>query len=237
MSSAFLDFLFPPSCPVCGQSVSEHGQLCAACWNQIDWISDPKCAKCGYPFPANLEYNGRTLCPNCIAKKTKLDWLRSACVYDEASRNIILPFKHNARLQYQNAMSRAMFALLREIPKRDLTVMPIPLAARRLWVRGYNQAALLARPIAKHLGTKIDYDSVFRKHTPDMGHKNAAMRRQNIAGVFSIRRPDKIRGRAILLVDDVYTTGATMGELARVLKKAGAAWVGAITFCRVVRAI
>jgi ComF family protein len=235
----FLDFLFPPTCPICGESVSEHGQICAACWNRFDWISDPKCAKCGYPFPANLDHADKMLCPNCATKKKKLDWMRGACVYDGASRNIMLPFKHGGRLEFRDPMSRAMIAMLGEIPPAGsgATIMPVPLAGRRLWRRGYNQAALLARPIAKRLGAEIDYDSIGRKHRPDMGRKNARMRAENIRGAFIIRRPDKIKGRAILLVDDVFTTGATFNELAKVLKRAGAAWVGGITFCRVVRAI
>jgi ComF family protein len=243
MLTAFLDFLFPPACPVCGARVSAHGQMCAVCWNRFDWISAPMCAKCGYPFPANLERGGKLLCPNCIAKKTKLDWMRTACVYDDASRGIMLPFKHGARLEYRDIMARAMIPLLHELPEcgpqadADAIILPVPLAWRRLWRRGYNQAALLARPIAKHLGAKIDHDSVRRKHCADMGHKNARQRAENVRGVFKVLRPGRIRGRRILLVDDVFTTGATFNELAKVLKRAGAVWVGGITFCRAVRAI
>jgi ComF family protein len=187
------------------------------------------------------------LCPDCAKNsaaltKKGIDWMRSAAVYDEASRNMMLPFKHGGKLQYADPMSRAMIPLLREIPIsgpkiENIVVMPVPLAGRRLWKRGYNQAALLARPIARHLGVQVDYDSVRRKYRKDMGHKNAAMRKRNIAGVFHVRSADKIKGRAILLVDDVYTTGATFGELAKALKRAGATWVGGITFCRVIRAI
>ena len=115
--------------------------------------------------------------------------------------------------------------------------MPVPLANRRLFKRGYNQATLLARPIAKVLGINIDIDSVRRIHRPDMGHKNARERAENIHGVFSVVCPDKIRGKRILLVDDVMTTGATFSELCRVLMRAGASAVYGVTFCRVVRAI
>jgi ComF family protein len=217
--------------------VSEHGQLCADCWNKFDWIGAPLCARCGYPFPAGIDNDGGMLCPDCIGKKTRLDWMRSACVYDETSRGVTLPFKHGGRLEYRDLMARSMIAALRGLDGKDVVVLPVPLAALRLWKRGYNQAALLARPLAKRLGAKVDYDSVTRIHRADMGHKNAAQRKRNVAGVFRVRRPGKIRGRAILLVDDVFTTGATFGELARVLRKSGATWVGGATFCRVVRAI
>lgn len=235
-----MDFLFPPTCPVCSAAVSSHGQMCMACWNKFNWISDPKCKKCGYPFPANIDNDKNMLCPNCIAKKTKLDWMRAACVYDDASRYVMLPFKHGGHLEYRDLMARAIIQMMRELPNAlhaELLILPVPLAYRRLWKRGYNQASLIARPAAKYLNAQIDYDSVRRKYRPDMGHKSASQRKRNIAGVFTVHRPDKIRGRAILIIDDVYTTGATFEELARVLKRNGATWVGGITFCRTVRAI
>ena len=236
MIGRILDFLFPPLCPICGASVFGHGQICADCWNRFDWISEPMCARCGYPFPADLK-GGEMLCPDCMINKSKMDWMRGACVYDDASRGVMLPFKHGGRLEFQDLMIRAMIAALRGLPEGDLIVMPVPLATKRLWKRGYNQAALLSRGIARHLKAKIDFDSVRRKFRADMGHKHRSARQRNIAGVFNVRRPAAIQGRAILLVDDVYTTGATFDELAKVLKRAGAAWVGGITFCRVVRAI
>jgi ComF family protein len=241
MLSAFLDFLFPPKCPNCGNSVSSSGQMCAKCWDKISWITNPCCAKCGLPFPANLGFGENTLCPNCASHKSKLDWMRSACVYDDASRDIILPFKHASKLEYTDIIANAMILAMRDIKKTgigdDFIVMPVPLAYRRLFKRGYNQAGLVSKPIAKHLAAKIDYDSVARIYRKDMGHKNATERQKNISGVFNVTHPENIREKNILLVDDVFTTGATFNELAKVLKKSGAKWVGGITFCRVVRAI
>ncbi len=233
----FVDFLFPPACPICDTPVSIHGELCAECWTAIDWIVRPYCVKCGYPFPADLDLGGMPLCPICASGKSELDWIRSACVYDAASRSAMLPFKHGGRIKYARFMSRAMIWALRDIDVEVDVVMPVPLATRRLFHRGYNQATLLARPIAHALGVKMDVDSVRRKYRPDMGHKNARQRLENIHGVFSAVKPDKIRGRKILLVDDVMTTGATFSELRHVLMRAGAAAVYGVTFCRVVRAI
>lgn len=252
--SGALDFLFPSSCPICGEPVGEQGTLCPDCWGKFNWISDPKCCVCGYPFAANLDLGARPLCPVCAVGQNELDWLRSACVYDEFSRNVMLPFKHAGALKYRKIMSRAMINSLRElgagdsgpgtisinsrslVPSPNL-VLPVPLAYSRLWKRGYNQAALLARPIAKHLGIPMDVNSVRRKYRPDMGHKNARQRAENIRGVFKVAHPERIKGKTILLVDDVMTTGATFAELRRVLRRAGAAAVYGVTFCRVVRAI
>ena len=180
---------------------------------------------------------GAPLCPVCASGKNELDWIRSACIYDDASRSAMLPFKHGGRIKYSQFMSRAMIWALRDMDVDADIVMPVPLASRRLFKSGYNQATLLARPIARALGVPMDLDSVRRKYRPDMGHKNARQRMENIHGVFSVVNPNKIRGRKILLVDDVMTTGATFAELRRVLIRAGASAVYGVTFCRVVRVI
>ena len=232
-----VEFLFPPACPLCDTPVSTHGELCAGCWCAINWIDDPKCVKCGYPFPADLDLGGVPLCPTCASGNCELDWIRSACVYDDASRAAMLAFKHGGRVSYARFMSRAMIWALRDIDVDVDIVMPVPLANRRLFKRGYNQATLLARPIANVLKVDMDLDSVRRIYRPDMGHKNARQRMENIHGVFNVVKPDAIRGKRILLVDDVMTTGATFSELRRVLMRAGASAVHGVTFCRVVRAI
>ena len=233
----FFNFIFPPTCPVCGDSVESHGALCAKCWSGFNWISNPKCFKCGYPFPADLDLGPKPMCPHCAAGECDLDYIRSACVYDDISKNIMLPFKHASKLKYQTIMSRAMINALRDLDLDIDIVMPVPLAWRRLFKRGYNQATLLARPIAKHFNAVLYVDTLSRKYKPDMGHKNAKQRRENVRGVFKVLDSDKIRGKKILLVDDVMTSGATFYELNRILRKAGVSAVYAVSFCRVVHAI
>jgi len=152
----------------------------------------------------------------------------------------MLPFKHAGALKYQKIMTRAMIASLREMEACEKVpdlIIPVPLAYRRLWKRGYNQATLLARPISRSFNIPMDVSSVKRKYRPDMGHKNAKQRARNIRGVFKVVRPERVRGKTILLVDDVMTTGSTFAELRRVLKRAGATAVYGIAFCRTVRAI
>ena len=234
---SLIDFIYPPACPLCGTPVSIHGELCADCWMSFDWISGAKCARCGYPFSSDWETNVVYLCPTCASGNGELDWIRCACVYDDVSRSAMLPFKHGGRINYAYFMSRAMIWSLRDIDVDADVVMPVPLAGRRLFYRGYNQATLLARPIANALGVPMDYDSVRRKYRPDMGHKNARERAQNIHGVFHVVCPEKIRGKKILLVDDVMTTGATFSELRRELVRAGAAAVYGVTFCRIARTV
>ena len=234
---AFIEFLFPPACPLCDAPVSTHGQLCADCWGAINWIDNPKCVKCGYPFPADIDLGGAPLCPVCASGQCELDWIRCACVYDDVSRSAMLPFKHAGRTKYSLFMSHAMIWALRDINVDADVVMPVPLANKRLFKRGYNQATLLARPISRALNIKMDLDSVVRTHREMMGHKNARERAENIRGVFSVVNPDAVRGKRILLVDDVMTTGATFSELRRILVRSGAAAVYGVAFCRAVRAI
>ena len=233
----YVEFLFPATCPLCGTPVSTNGELCADCWCAFNWIGRPCCEQCGYPFPANLDLGLHPMCPNCAAGGCVLDLIRSACTYDDASRGAVLPFKHAGRVNYATFMARAMIWAMRDVDISPDIVMPVPLAYGRLFHRGYNQSTLLARPIANAFDIDMDLTSVHRAYRPDMGHKNAAQRAENIHGVFNVVRPDKIRGRRILLVDDVMTTGATFGELRRVLVNAGATAVYGVTFCRVVRAI
>ena len=177
------------------------------------------------------------MCPHCAAGECELDFIRSACVYDDVSKNIMLPFKHASCLKYQKLMSHAMTSCLQDLKFDVDIVLPVPLANRRLFKRGYNQATLLARPIAKYFNAKLDVDSVRRKYKPDMGHKTAKQRRENVHGVFRVVDKDIFRGKKVLLVDDVMTSGATFYELNRILRNAGVSAVYAVSFCRVVHAI
>jgi len=230
---SFIEFVFPATCPLCNARVSTHGELCDDCWTSFNWIDGAKCVKCGFPFASSFDLSPNMLCPTCAAGKAELDLIRSACVYDDASKMAMLPYKHAGHTQYARFMSRAMIWALRDTDISPDVVMPVPLANRRLFYRGYNQATLLARPIAKAFGVRMDLDSVLRKYRENMGHKSSKQRVANVHNVFTVRHPDKIKGKKILLVDDVMTTGATFNELKRVLTNAGATAVYGVTFCRV----
>ena len=232
-----LDFLFPPTCPLCGVRVEQHGELCINCFSSFNWIDGPKCVHCGYPFPAGFEPGPARLCVMCAVGGCQLDIIRSACVYDDASRAAMLPFKHCGKIGYGRFMSQMMIWALSDTDIQPDVIMPVPLATRRLRHRSYNQATILARPIARVYGLPLDVDSVRREFRPDMGHKTPQQRRENIHNVFNVVKPDKIRGKKILLVDDVMTSGATFMEMHRVLMNAGAKAVYGVSFCRVARAL
>ena len=156
--------------------------------------------------------------------------------YDEASRRLILAFKHGDRLHLAPAfdgwMRRAGTELLAEA---DL-VVPVPLHWTRLFARRYNQAALLAHAIHAAGGPPVAADWLIRRRrTPSQGKRNAAARERNVRGAFALKPGRTVKGRRIVLVDDVFTTGATVGECARVLRRAGAAAVEVLTLARTVR--
>ena len=234
---SLIEFIYPSSCPLCNAHVETHGELCSDCWTSFNWIDGAKCIHCGFPFASSFDLGPNMMCPTCASGKCELDLIRSACVYDDASRAAMLPYKHGGRIQYARFMSRAMIWALRDTDISPDVVMPVPLANKRLWSRGYNQATLLARPIARAFGVRMDLDSISREYRENMGHKTSAQRAQNVHNVFTVRNPDKIKGKKILLVDDVMTTGATFNELYKVLTAAGATAVYGVTFCRVAHTV
>lgn len=230
--NSILDFLFPPDCPVCGKPVKSIGTLCTECFTEIDWINGTRCETCGYPFP---DYGGRVeKCPACIIKGGKIKQMRSACVYDEASRKIVLPFKHTGKLRFGITMAGAMANVMSELDKPDL-IIPVPLAYWRQVRRGYNQALVLAKLLGKHSDIPIAGGLISRKYRQNQGHKSLKERKANISGVFRVKRPDAVKGKSILIIDDVITTGATLNELAKVLLKAGAKQISAVCFARAVK--
>jgi ComF family protein len=230
-----LDLLLPPRCLACGQPVAATGTLCAGCWRGITFLGAPCCAHCGYPFDFDVGPGG--LCGACLAAAPQFDRARAAMRYDDASRSLILALKHGDRLHLAPPlaqwMHRAGAALLADAEVQ----LPVPLHWTRLFARRYNQAAVLAHALVGAGGPPVAADCLIRRRrTPSQGHKNASARRRNVAGAFLVKRPDQVRGKRVVLIDDVLTTGATVEECARVLKRAGAARVDVLTLARVVRA-
>jgi len=232
---AALDLLLPPRCLACGAMVEANGLLCPACWSGLSFIAPPLCESCGLPFAFAVA--ARTRCAACLADPPPFERARAALIYDDASRRLILGFKHADRTEAAPAfgrwLARAGAALLADA---DL-VVPVPLHRWRLFQRRYNQAALLAHAVGGGLaGRPVAADLlVRRRRTPSQGGLGRQGRRRNVAGAFALKpgQADRLRGRRILLIDDVHTTGATLLECARALRRAGAAAVDALTLARV----
>lgn len=230
----FLDLLLPPRCLSCGVTVPALGTLCVGCWREITFLGAPCCACCGYPFDFDLGANG--LCGACAAQTPAFDRARAAMRYDDASRQLVLALKHGNRLHLAPTLAQWMRRAGAELLAEADLLVPVPLHWTRLFARRYNQAAVLALALAKSGGLAVSADCLIRRRrTPSQGRKNASARRRNVAGAFVLRRAGEVRGKRVVLVDDVLTTGATVEECARVLKRAGAAKVDVLALARAVR--
>ena len=234
LAASMIDVLLPPRCLACGTAVGKAGVLCAECWRGLTFLGLPCCAICGLPFEFDLGHS--VLCGDCARRAPSFDHARAALRYDDASRKLILGFKHGDRLHPAPAfgqwLKRAGAELIRDA---DLAV-PVPLHWTRLFARRYNQAAVLANALRAAGGPPVAPDTLQRaRATPPQGRGNREARHRNVAAAFAVRPGHGFAGKRLLLIDDVFTTGATVSECARILKRAGAARVDVLTLARTVR--
>lgn len=209
-----------------------QGALCPKCWAGLTFITAPACAACGYPFPHG--YPEGVLCGNCTRLAPAFDSARAAFAYDEGSRHLILRFKHAEATEGLPTLAGWLFAAGQDVLSRADVIVPVPLHPRRLFARRFNQAAHLARALARRTGVALDLFSLRRvKNTESQGRMNAVKRAQNVRGAFSASG-EAFGGKVVAVVDDVFTTGATADQCARTLKKAGATGVHVLTLARVV---
>ncbi len=235
-----LDALLPPRCLACRVVVDSPGALCADCWQGLDFIAGPVCHACGTPFA--FEIGPRALCGACAARRPRYDRARSALIYNDRSRDLILGLKHGDRTEVAPSLARWLGRAGAELLAEADIVAPVPLHRWRLLARRHNQSALLAHALMTHApsgaGDRLVPDLlVRRRRTPSQGGLNARERRRNVAGAFAVRPAwrDRLAGKRVLLIDDVHTTGATLEACARALRRAGAAGMDALTVARVVR--
>jgi len=235
VAKALLDLLFPPLCIGCRGQVSDAG-FCAACWSQVTFLDGPSCACCGLPFGVALD--GEMLCAGCLATPPAFDSARAILSYDEHSRAAILGLKHADRLELVPGFARWLGRSGRAVLERCDLVVPVPLHRGRLWQRRYNQAAELARRLARDWNLVCDPLALIRSRaTPSQGAMaSAKARRRNVQRAFRVPDSARIAGRCVLLLDDVVTTGATVEACARALKRAGAKEVHVLALARVVKA-
>ena len=232
-----LDLVLPPRCLGCGGIVERQGRLCAGCWRGLTFLAAPLCRSCGYPLPGAAAAD--PLCGGCTLEPPAFGRARAALRYDEGARGLILAFKHADRTDSAPAfgrwLARAGGALLAEA---DL-IAPVPLHRWRLLKRGYNQAAVLARALARESALPLVPDLLQRRRaTPSQQGLSAQARLANVTPASFRPHPwqrRRLAGRRVLLIDDVMTTGATVGACAEVLLDAGAAQVDVLTLARVVR--
>lgn len=232
-----LDAVLPPRCLGCGVVVGEPATLCAACWSKVTFLEGPACACCGLPFAHDL--GPGALCGACTRARPAFERARAVFRYDEGSRGLILAFKHADRTDAVPAFTLWLQRAGAELLDEAGIIAPVPLHRWRLLGRRYNQSALLANALAARSGRTAVPDLLLRRRaTPPQGRLSAAARRRNLAGAFAVhpRWQGSLAGRRVLLIDDVLTSGATVEEAARVLRRAGASAVDVLTLARVVLA-
>lgn len=236
LSSRALDAILPSRCLSCGRPVDYVGALCPTCWEGIDFIAPPFCVCCGFPFM--FDTGPDALCGVCAGAPQAFDRARFVMRYDDASKGLVLGFKHHDRTEGAPAYGEWLARAGRELTEDADLLAPVPLHRLRLFARRYNQAALLCRALSVRVGLPVVPDLLIRKrHTPPQGRLSASARRRNVAGAFEVNpaRRVELDGRRVLLVDDVMTTGATVSACARVLRRHGAAAVDVLVLARVVR--
>ena len=225
-----LDFALPPRCPACGTITAEVDLFCDGCWREVEFLGGG-CATCGLP----LEATGAETCGACLAEPPPLTRIRSAVAYGDTARSLVLRLKYGRKTALARTMAHYMRRPLGELTPGALLV-PVPLHRRRLWGRGFNQAALVATELARTGGCQADPLLLRRtRHTPRLKGMSVSERRRAVGGAFAVRAGRAVRGRNIILVDDVYTSGSTAAACARLLKRNGAASVELLTWARVVR--
>ncbi len=224
-----LDVLLPPVCPVCGEPVYENTTLCPKCFGALHFITDPCCRVCGRPFPFDML--GDPVCANCLSSTPLFHKARAVVIYDQMAKKIILPFKHGDRLDFTPLIAKMMAARDKEMIENADYIIPVPLHRLRLLKRKYNQSALLARALTKNFHKAYVPDGLKRiRSTPKQGKLSPDERVHNVAKAFRVNLHYDFKGKSILLIDDVLTTGATANECTKILLKAGAKQVDILTF-------
>jgi ComF family protein len=228
-----LDFALPPRCPGCAAIVGEPHLFCLDCWSALAFLGPPCCARCALPFDYG---EGDVICGRCLAEPPAYDRLRAAVAYGEIARAVALKLKYGGRPGIAETVARFM---QRHLDGAEAPLLaPVPLHRWRIWRRGYNQAALIAAALGRRTGLEARLDLVERiKPTPVLRGMGPRERARAVRGAFRVnpRHKADVKGRAITVVDDVYTSGATANACARILKRAGAAEVNILCWARVVR--
>lgn len=237
--SPLLDILYPSFCPVCG--LKNTFNLCLSCWEKIEPFNSPLCPKCGRPFSSEVavSHSPDHLCSDCRDTRSYFDRAISVGPYEGTLAEAIHLFKYRGRKGLARPLGKIMVQYLSSnsslFPTASLKIIPVPLHPKRLRQREFNQSLLLAKWVSKALAIPLILDNLQRiRWTRPQIELKGKERLVNVRGAFALKDHNAMEGNSFLLIDDVYTTGATVKECSNVLKKAGAKKVYVLTLARAI---
>lgn len=228
------NLILPPTCLSCDQGVAEQGTVCSSCWAQIRFIEKPFCEVLGLPF--SYDMGSGILSAEAIANPPTFDRARSVVLYDEVARKLVQGLKFSDRTDLAPWMAHWMVRASDGLLEGGPTIVPVPLHKWRLASRRFNQSAELARYMARFTDVPYKPELLTRvRSTRQQVGLRAKERDRNVRGAFRVLDQHKplIKDQTIVLVDDVYTTGATLQACSRALQRAGAKHIYCLTFARV----
>lgn len=229
-----LDFLLPRLCCGCGERIIDKAWLvCEPCLLSIPPLFQPLCVTCGCP---DARVKTENKCRNCPPGKVWFIGSRGSAPFDGMARTMIFKLKYQKRTEYASLLAEIMAECYSDWKDANgEIIVPVPLHSTRQRQRGFNQAALLAEHFGRRSHLPIAGKALLRiKPIPSQTRLKKSERRKNVAGAFACRNPEQIRGKRLILVDDVYTTGSTFNECSRVLMEAGAHSVQCLAYARAV---
>ena len=233
-----VDVVLPPRCLGCGIIVRRHGGYCPKCWGSLHWIHDPRCLLCGVPYPCDYGVSGcyRQMPQTCLGP---LMAGRSVFVYNKVSSQMILKLKYSDKTFMVETFGDHLMEALKTFNRTFTLLIPVPLHWRRQWIRKYNQSSLLANALSRRCGVPVAH-TVLRRVLPTQPLKGGSFHKRVTAlkGAFALSPKAKpiLAGQHVVLIDDVWTTGATLQSCAHVLLQGGAKSVSALTMARVLPA-
>ena len=228
-----LDVVYPPRCLACGAATQTSNGVCATCWRGIAFIERPFCNRLGTPF--RQDYGSALISPEAMAHPPVFRRARAVAIFEDGpTRRLVHRLKYGDRLEIGRLLGRWMTRAAAELLDDTPVIVPMPLHRGRLWRRQFNQAAVLADEIARGTGLTCDPFLLDRvKATASQVGMSRSQRAANVQGAFRVPPTATVRGRTLLLVDDVLTTGSTANAAARALLRAGAVAVDLLVFARV----
>lgn len=234
--TALLDVIIPPLCHICRSYIPNAGELhiCPACRLRLPPVSSPLCPLCGIPF---IGAGSDHRCGVCLSSHPHFDGAFAPFLYEGPIRDLIHSFKYDRHTHLRHPLALlALEGANSFMEHHPQLIIPVPLHVSRLRQRGFNQATLIGKTMSKMLALPMLPDAIVRtRPTEPQINLSAAERRVNVQGAFAVKKSDWIAGKRVLLLDDVMTTGSTMDECSKVLKKAGATAVFAGTVARTAR--